>query len=504
MRTDPSQAASLHGGLQMNASPLAQTFLALGFLMAAGCSRQFPLLDSMPGLARFSRLIGRSSRSDSSNHLGIVAHETPSGVKILIQQTPGVGVVTLDAWVATGSADEPPSLGGVSHFLEHMLFKGTRNFAPGEMDRLVEGMGGELNAATAQDFTHYYITAPSENIAKALAALADAVMESTLDPAELEKERGVVLEEINRKDDDPMGLLYETAYETAFLSGPYRGSVLGQADVIAHVSREDMLEYYRRRYTPKTVILVAVGDLTAEDVMSEADRVFAAFNRPLQSFENAGGQTRWNAGADLAIEKDVNEAYVALVYPGPSLREPRFVVATDVLQTALATGRASRLYRELKERRQIVTTISAGYPTHRYDSFFLVAATAAPERLEEFRAALEEQLARVCREKFSAEELRRAKRSLINEHYFSKETSSGAASVLGYYFTLTGALDFEANYIKTIESISAGEVCKAARRIFSPANAVRVVIEPKKAESAAQGPAGNPQEPPVEDSKPGD
>ncbi len=406
-------------------------------------------------------------------------HTTPNGLNVLICRTPGVGVATIDAWVRTGSANEPSSIGGVSHFLEHMLFKGTEKMGTGDMDRLVEGIGGVLNAGTSMDFTHYYMTVPAHEATVAIDALADALVGSTLPPDELDKERGVVLEEISRKEDNPYGYLYEILYETAFASGPYKASVLGEAEVIQSVTREQMLDYYGRYYTPENITLIAVGDIEPFEIRREADRAFAGLDRKANPFDDVSRESQWAGGTERIIEKDVREIYSALAFPAPSMSEPREVVAADVLQTAMGTGRASRLVRELKERRQLATSISVHFPTHAYDSMMMVMSTLKPENSEEYRKALKKELARLTKKKLTSEELERAKRLLINDHIFAKETTNGATSVLGYYYTLTGSLDFEANYVETVESITASEVRKIARRILDPDQAVRVELHPQ-------------------------
>jgi zinc protease len=418
-------------------------------------------------------------RSNKSSGPETIVHKTPSGLTVLIRRAPGIGVATIDAWVKTGSANEPSALGGVSHFLEHMLFKGTAKMAPGDMDRLVEGIGGVLNAGTSMDFTHYYMTVPAHEATVAIGALADALAGSTLPQEELDKERGVVLEEISRKEDDPYGYLYETLHETAFLSGPYKESVLGKAENIESVTREQMLDYYHRYYTPENIVLLAVGDIEEAEIRRETDRAFAGFNRAARPFDGIVCESQWAAGTERIIEKDVREIYSALAFPAPSMSEPRNVVAADILQTAMATGRASRLVRELKERRQLATSISVHFPTQAYDSMMMVLATLKPEKSGEYREALNGELATLAKKKLTGEELDRAKRLLINAHLFSQETTGGAASVLGYYYTLTGSLDFEADYIKTVESITAGEVRKIAKRILDPDKAVRVELHPK-------------------------
>jgi predicted Zn-dependent peptidase len=254
---------------------------------------------------------------------------------------------------------------------------------------------------------------------------------------------------------------------------------LGEAGVIGALPRETMRDYRGRYYAADNTTLVIVGDAKAEDAIEKAERAFAGFAGEARPPEGLDRSARWNTGARTIVDKDVREVYAATAFPAPGLADPRSVVVCDVLETALATGRASRLVRELKERRRIVTSISGAFPTHRHDSLLAVIATLEPERLDEYRAALEEELARLRDKKLPSKELRRAKRLLINAHRFSKETSTGAASVLGYYYTLTGSTGFEADYVDTVESVTAQEVLEAARTVFDPTQAVWVVLRPK-------------------------
>lgn len=404
-----------------------------------------------------------------------------NGMKLLIHQTPQVGVATADVWVATGAADETPEMAGVSHFLEHMLFKGTEHSAPGEMDQLVEGCGGILNAGTSKDFTHYFMTVPAERISTAIDAMGDAVTSSTLVTGEFDKERGVILEEISRKEDSPFGFLFEKVYETAFVKGPYRHSVLGSDASIRAMTRDRMFDYYRNHYTASNMTLVIAGEVKPEDVVQWAEKAFAPLGAQPSSRPN-GASSEWNDGATAAFEKDVREIYSAVAFPAPGFAEADATHSADVLQAILSTGRASRLVREIKERRGLVSSIAANYSTHRRDGMFVIYATVPSEKFEEYRRELQQELERAGDEKPSGDTLERAKKLLINGHHFAKETTGGAASTLGYYLTMTGSTEFEERYVQRVEAVSSADVRDMAKRIFDPIRAIWVTVTPKLAE----------------------
>ena len=211
-------------------------------------------------------------------------HALGNGIPLLIFENHEAAVATADVWVRTGAADEPDELSGVSHFLEHMLFKGTDKWGLGEIERAIESVGGVCNAGTSYDFTHYYITMPSGAVGTGIELLAEMVRRSTLDPTELEKERLVILEEYRRKQDHPAAVLYERLYQELFESGPYHEPVIGHEETIRAIDRDRMLDYYRKRYSPQNLTLVVTGDIDPEQVIAQAETALGDFERPPASF----------------------------------------------------------------------------------------------------------------------------------------------------------------------------------------------------------------------------
>ena len=413
------------------------------------------------------------------------SHRLDNGLTVLIVPRPGCGVVTTDMWVAVGSADEPPELNGVSHFLEHMLFKGTERRGVGEIDRTVESLGGYLNAGTSHDFTHYYIMAAAEHFPMLIDILSDVLRHSTLDGAELDSERQVILEEYRRKQDDPHGFLWDTLYEETFASGPYKASVLGELATLQAITREGMLDYYHRLYCPANMTLIVVGDVDPTAALAIVTQALAGFDRQPRPFVPRGSlATVYAPGVRRLFERHVHETYGVLAYPAPALGDPAETYAIDVLQFVLGGGDASVLYQEIQEKRRLATSIHAGCANSRYPDLFYIFYTCDDDKREALEAAVLEQIETLRTTPVSPRALERARKLLVNSHAFSLETTSGQSGSIGYYQCITGSTDFEWHYAEGIRSVGADRVMEAARRWLAPETRMHVALRAGKEPSA--------------------
>lgn len=410
-----------------------------------------------------------------------------NGLTVLLKENHANPIVTVDIWVGTGSMNEPAEINGMSHFLEHMMFKGTEKRPVGYIDREIESVGGETNAATSKDFTHYYVTVASEYVTTGLDVLADVMMNSTLDPGELERERQVILEEYRRKQDSPFGYLYDLLSETAYRVSPYRQSVLGTSETISSITRTQMMDYYRRYYTPDNMVLVVVGDVETKTILPQINRYFGPFRRKSNPYDHLNTQTRWGGPAEQVIEKDVRDTYSFLAFPAPGIANARETVIMDVLMTILGEGRSSRLYQKLREEKQLVSSISASYGTQTKPGLFIVLATLEARNLDAMRAATLEEIRRVRARRVGQRELAKAKKVLTNGYYFSNETTNGQSSSLGHFYTITGSPRYEARYLREIARVSAGDVRRVARKYLDPEKVVAVSLRPKTAGSPSRG-----------------
>ncbi len=383
---------------------------------------------------------------------------------LLIRENHDVAVATADIWIWTGSADEPPSISGISHFLEHMLFKGTDRFKTGQIEREIENLGGMCNAATSYDFTHYYITMPAQNIGRGIEMLGEMVRHSSLDPTELEKERGVILEEWRRKQDNPAAMLYEDVYEQLYEAGPYHRPVIGLEETIRSITRDRMNDYYRRHYAPSNMALVVAGDVDPTAISEKTGDVFSGWDRQYDPLVTASEPTHLGRAQIHHREKPTGgELYFALAWGAPGAAEVNRIIPLDVAQFILGQGRASILFQEIKEKRRLASTIGCYYGTHRRDSIFIVVATCIPGKRDELSRAVREQLERFASEPISADQFNRARRLLASGYRFSFETTGGASSEIGYYRTLTGGTDFLDRYLERLDSLTPDET----RQIFA-------------------------------------
>ncbi len=411
-----------------------------------------------------------------------------NGLTVLRLPRAGWPVMTADVWVATGSANESPDQAGISHFLEHMMFKGTERRGPGELDRLVEGVGGYWNAGTSKDFTHCYLTVPAPHRALAIDALADAVLRSVIAPEEVDRERQVILEEWRRSEDNPSHVLHMRLHETAHATGSYRWPVIGTRETIRAITREQIAAYHRARCRPATMTLVLAGDVAGDAVL---DEIAAHFTWPDAAAAPASAlpEPRWNAGGTRTIPRDVNEVYLAVAWPGPSAREFEPMVAMDVVQTVLGDGRASRLYQRLHEEERVVTTVGVSYPAHRVGGLFGVFATCEPAKADAARAAIEREVTALGDQPPDAAEIARAKRLLTNHHLFSRETTAGHTASVGYHHTLTESPAFDDEYPARVEAVTAEAMMAAARQHLTPGTAATVAVHPVGHPLAWEAPA---------------
>ena len=199
-----------------------------------------------------------------------------NGQTVVIQEVRNNPIVTIDTWIKTGSIDEDDTNNGVAHFLEHLFFKGTTNHEPGEFDKILETKGAITNAATSKDFTHYYVTIPSKDFDLAMELHADMMMHPLIPRNEMEKERKVVLEEINKDLKNPSRILQENLNSMMYTSHPYKRKVIGKSEIIETITRDKVLEFYNKNYSPSNMITIVIGDVDTNYALERVKEVFNA------------------------------------------------------------------------------------------------------------------------------------------------------------------------------------------------------------------------------------
>ncbi|HIK44980.1 MAG TPA: insulinase family protein [Leptolyngbyaceae cyanobacterium M65_K2018_010] len=413
----------------------------------------------------------------------------PNGLTIIAEQMP-LEVVNLSLWLRVGSAHESDAINGMAHFLEHMIFKGTETLATGDFERLVEERGALTNAATSQDYTKYYITTAPKDFADLAPWQIQLVMNPRLGEQDFERERPVILEEIRRAGDNPQRRTYARSMEMAFERLPYRRPVLGPKEVIERLSVQQMREFHRTWYQPQNITAVAVGNLPVEELIAIVAEGFEqAASPPGPQFNPHLGI--WTEASALALEPPFAEIQQA-IHTDPTLTQARLTLTwrvpglmhledtygLDILASILGRGRTSRLVRDLREERKLVTSIGCSNLSLAQQGVFMVSAKLAPEHLEAVEQAIVGHIRTLIAEPVSPAELKRVQTQVSNQFVFANETPSDRAGLYGFYHTLTGNIADGLDYPNRIQRVDINDLQQAARQHLCPEAYGLVTIHP--------------------------
>ncbi|MGB3207134.1 MAG: pitrilysin family protein [Crinalium sp.] len=417
-------------------------------------------------------------------------HKLPNGLTIIAEQLP-VEAVNLSIWVGVGSAVESAEINGMAHFLEHMVFKGTPQLPSGEFERKVEERGAVTNAATSQDYTQYYITTAPKDFADLAPLQFDVVMNPTIPDQAFERERLVVLEEIRRSEDNPSRRIYQRSIDVAFGKLPYRRPVLGPAEVIEKLTAGQMRDFHSQWYQPSSMTAVAVGNLPVEQLIETVTESFNAkkvrndFIQDSQLTENSAWDSTFVAYEAQKLIAEPEQPFQEIVrkeYVDDSLQQARLVMVwrvpgfnqlsqtygLDVLAAILSHGRMSRLVRDLREDRRLVSQIGASNITHLLQGLFYIGAQLPAENLVEVESAIAQHIRNIQTELITKAEIARLQTQVANRFIFSNETPSARAGLYGYYQSMLGDLAPALNYPARIQALDAVALRTAAQRYLSP------------------------------------
>jgi len=392
-----------------------------------------------------------------------------NGLDVIVKEVHTAPIVAVYFWCNTGSINEEERIHGISHFYEHMFFKGTEKRGVGEIDRAIKSLGGYNNAFTSKEYTAYYVVLPSENFTLAADVLVDAIRNSSFPQDEIARELGVIKEEINRKEDNPTGTLYEEMFKLMFAGTPYAHPVLGTKESISGLTREDFRNYLGRFYVPNNMTAVIVGDVKAEDAVKEIKRLTADW-KPVPDVQEQM--------ADISIppadgvrgfeqEKDVQMSYVMMAFRSSGYRDLKENAVLDICSSILGEGKSSRLYRRLVEKEQLVSSVQAFIYPLRDAGLFVVFATMEGGKVQAFRSAILEEIERLGTERLSGDELLKVQTMLKADFQFSNETNSDIAYTIGHFNTL-GLIDHAIDYERMIEAVTPDDVLTYAGSVLDP------------------------------------
>ncbi len=390
-----------------------------------------------------------------------------NGLTVIVEENHRAPVVAVQVWVKAGSAYEKDKEAGITHLIEHMIFKGTDKRKPGEIAATIESLGGSINAFTSYDYTCYHVTGPADIMETALDVLSDAIFHSKFDPEELEREKQVVLEEMRMREDRPPIALAEAVMAKAYVKYPYRRPVIGYPETVKAITRKDILDYMARRYRPCYIAVVIVGDVDAEVAMAKTAAYFGqAPAKPPEKFTFPKEPPK-TAPVLVTLDRPVQEGYFHFALPGPNLLAPEAPVM-DVVAALLGQGESSRLYRKLFREKGLVHTISAYSFTPQGPGLLEIAGTAPPENLREVIKAALVEVFRLKYDPILPEELKKARTMVASSFVYSRETMQGEARKLGSFQMIAGDPLKAQAYYEAIKKVSAEDIRAAAEKFFAP------------------------------------
>jgi zinc protease len=403
----------------------------------------------------------------------------PNGLTIIVQTDRSAPVASVQAWCGTGSIDEGRQLGaGLSHILEHMLFKGTKTRSTNAIAQTIQAEGGYINAYTSFDRTVFWIDVPREGVASALDVLSDATMNSTLPQEEYVKEQEVIRREFAMGQDDPDRMVGQLMFKTAYQRHPYRLPVIGELQIFNQLRQEDVADYYRSRYVPNNLTFVVVGDVDAAAIEDQLAKYFADYPSRALEARFIPTEPPQQGRREVHQEFSTELTRLALSWHVPGITHPD-VPAIDLLSTILGDGRSSRLYRRLREEKGLVFGISAYSYTPGDPGLLGIDATLEPEKRVEVERTILELIREIQEQGVTPEELAKAKKISLGHSLGMLTTMRGQASDLGSNWFVTRNLNFTRDYLASVQQVSLGEIQKVAARYLVENNLTVVSLNPR-------------------------
>ncbi|HEY0484996.1 MAG TPA: pitrilysin family protein [Mycobacteriales bacterium] len=394
----------------------------------------------------------------------------PGGLRIITEALPAVRSVSFGIWVGIGSRDEAPSVAGSSHFLEHLLFKGTRRRSALDISAAIEAVGGESNAFTGKEYTCYYARVLDADLPLAVDVVCDMLTSSVVSAADVEVERGVILEEIAMHDDDPGDVVHDVFTGAVFGAHPLGRPVIGTVDSIAAMTRRQIHSFYRRRYSPDQMVIAAAGNLDHATVVRLVRKAFADILDGSDAVpagpRHGDRQIPLLAPTVDVVRKDTEQAHIILGTRGLSRHDDRRF-ALGVLEQALGGGMSSRLFQEIRERRGLAYSVYS-YSTQFADTgLFGVYAGCARKRVDEVLGVIRDELAAVAGAGLTDEEIARGKGMLKGATVLGLEDTGSRMSRIGKGELLYGdVLDVD-ELLARIDAVGADDVRQVASELLA-------------------------------------
>jgi zinc protease len=399
----------------------------------------------------------------------LTQYKLKNKLKVLLVESHKAPVVAVQMWVKTGSADEKAGEEGISHFIEHLLFKGTRKYGVGEIAKAVEGSGGELNAYTTFDHTVFHVTMSREDLNVGLECIGEMTGFPSFDPVEINKEREVVIEEIKRSFDSPHSVASQQLFSTLYPKHPYGIPVIGYDKNIKRVKPKTLVDYFNRRYVPSNMTLVIAGDFQKSEIKKQVENYYGGFKSfPLKKVKRTQDAKQKKPKVSYKAT-EFQEASLNIIFRVPPANHPD-IPALDVLGFILGQGDSSRLVRRLRLETPLVNGISAGSYNPLDAGLFAISVYFKAENIFKIHEILLEEINAIVSQPLDIGELNRARLNLEADEVFALETVDGLARKVGVFQTMLNDPNYIQTYLKKIQSLTPMEILKVTRKYLTPEN----------------------------------
>lgn len=424
-------------------------------------------------------------------------YERDNGHKIVLAHKEGE-LVNVSTWVKTGSINEDDKNNGISHFLEHLMFKGTHKHKAGYFDKTLEAKGAIVNAATWKDYTFYYVTLPKgpqdRDLYLAIELHADMMLDPVLPEEEIgapfdlnnpkvtdKRERHVVIEEIRMRKDQNWTKVYNACNFNMYKKHPYKRDVIGTPEIISRVTRDEIMNYYKTFYSPENMTTIIVGDFDKEKVLAKVEKEFdfkGRLNAPKKINEI-------DAPADSTVvvenKAKTNTSYLMVGFLGPKANQLKENIELDIISIILGESTSSRLYQNLieKQQEQIFNMANAEHYQFKDGNNFFIQANFKPEKRELALELIKKEIKSLITNRITGEELEKAKKKIKSRFAFAAETVSEIGETIGYYMTVCEDLKLIENYLKDVEEITIEDLENTVKKYLNLDNAVISILEPE-------------------------
>ncbi len=456
--------------------------LIVGLVVAiSGCSSNRWRAKTLENISTPESKVFEIDHTLFGKHLKVTKYRLSNGLKVILMEDHSVPILAYQTWFNVGSRNERKGITGISHFFEHLMFKETKNHKEGEYDRILEGVGGQINAGTWIDWTFYRANVPSNALDKVVELESDRMQNMIINEAQVNSEREVVINERRfRVDNSPQGSMYETLYKTAYTVHPHRWPVIGWMEDIKAITIEECREFYKTYYSPNNATIVVVGDIQPIETLKLINDAYGKIPASDIPPENLPVEPPQKAEKRVVLEKPIPAEKLLVGYHLPNAHHKDFP-ALEVLSSVLFDGMSSRLYRRLITNEQIASQASGWVNELKSPGLYVVDISMRPnESAKKAEKALYEELDRLIQEDVPEDELDKVKTRIESSFWRHFTTVGSKARSLGYYETLSGDYRQLFEAIPELKKVTASDIRRVARIYFSKDNRTVVTGVPQK------------------------